>query len=289
MPSSRRGRLLTMNPMKLRPGSATRFFVLAYALTWLAWLPMLLDPDRWAAMHYLGSLGPAVAAVVLTAVDRGRPGLRDLARRMTAAPPRWVLLAIALPLVLFTLGAGLSALLGNPLDPSRLLGSREYPGIGWLVIPLEILFFGYGEEVGWRGYALDALQAPGRSAYAATTWLALLWAGWHLPLFLYADGLASLPLLMIPGWFLSILFGAYLVTWFYRSSRNSLLVVAVLHGVIDLVSITPAATTVTLIVVNAGLIAAAVFVVVRWAPGLDAHRRSPMSGDVLRRRQDVRP
>lgn len=260
--------------MTLRPGPATRFFVLAYALTWLAWLPMLLDPDRWAAMHYLGSLGPAVAAVVLTARDRGRPGLRDLARRMTTAPPGWVLLAIALPVLLFTVGAGLSALLGDPIDPSRLLGSREYPGIGWLVIPLEVVFFGYGEEVGWRGYALDALQAPGRSAYAATTWLALLWAGWHLPLFLYADGLASLPLLMIPGWFLSILFGAYLVTWFYRSSRNSLLVVAVLHGVIDLVSITPAATTPTLIVVNAGLIAAAVFVVVRWAPRLD---RNPTS------------
>jgi hypothetical protein len=275
--------------MKLRPGSASRFFVLAYAITWVAWLPMLLDPDRWGAMHYVGSLGPAVAAVVLTAVDRGRTGLRDLARRMTSGPPRWVLLAIALPVLLFAVGAGLSALLGNPVDPTRLLGFREYPGVGWLVIPIEIVFFGYGEEVGWRGYALDALEAPGRSAYAATTRLALFWAGWHLPLFLYADGLASLPLLMIPGWFLSILFGAYLVTWFYRSSRNSLLVVAVLHGVIDLVSITPAATTVTLIVINAGLIATAVFVVVRWAPRLDLNSAVAPTGDVLRRRRDVRP
>lgn len=94
---------------------------------------------------------------------------------------------------------------------------------------------------------------------------------------------------MIPGWFLSILFGAYLVTWFYRSSRNSLLVVAVLHGAIDLVSITPAATTVTLVVVNAGLIAAAVFVVVRWAPRLDLTATVPLHGDVPRRRRDVRP
>lgn len=263
--------------MMHRPGPATRFFVLAYALTWTAWLPMLLDPDRWAAMHYVGSLGPATAAVVLIAVDRGRPGLGDLARRMIAAPPRWVLLACGLPLVLFGIGAAASTLLGDPVDPSRLLGSREYPGIGWLVIPVEIVFFGYGEEIGWRGYALDALQAPGRSAFAATTRLALLWAGWHLPLFLYADGLASLPLLMVPGWFLSILFGAYLVTWFYRSSRDSLLVVAVLHGVIDLVSITPAGTTATLIVVNAGLIAAAVLVVVRWAPRLDVHHRPARS------------
>jgi len=82
--------------MKLGP--ATRRFVLAYALTWVAWLSMLLDPDRWAAMHYVGSLGPAMAAVVLTAVDRGRPGLREVARRMTSVPPRWVLLAIGLSL-----------------------------------------------------------------------------------------------------------------------------------------------------------------------------------------------
>jgi hypothetical protein len=121
-----------------------------------AWLPMLLDPDRWSAMHYVGSLRPAMAAVVLTAVDRGRPGLRDLARRMTSAPPRWVLLAIGLPVLLLAVGAGLSVLLGNPMDPTRLPSSREYPGIGWLVIPLEIVFFK----------------------------LALFWAVCHLPLFL---------------------------------------------------------------------------------------------------------
>jgi hypothetical protein len=79
------------------------------------------------------------------------------------------------------------------------------------------------------------------------------------------------------------------VTWFYRSSRNSLLVVAVPHGVIDLVSITPAATTEPLIVVNPGLIGAAVFVVVRWAPRVETNPTSLPTGDVLRRGRDVRP
>jgi hypothetical protein len=65
-----------------------------------------------------------------------------------------------------------------------------------------------------------------------------------------------------------LLFGAYLITWLYLSSGNSLLVVAVFHGVVDLVSITPANSTATLITVNAGLIAAAVTVVMRYTSTL---------------------
>ena len=77
------------------------------------------------------------------------------------------------------------------MDLGEFLGSKEYANVGWELVLIEVIFFGYGEEVGWRGYALDALQAGGRTAYAASTVLAILWAGWHLPLFFYAHGLAT--------------------------------------------------------------------------------------------------
>ena len=64
--------------------------------------------------------------------------------------------------------------------------------------------------------------------------------------------------LLVPGWLLSLLFGSCLTTWLYRSSRDSLLVVALFHGCVDLVSLTPAGNTLTLVAVNGGLIAAAV-------------------------------
>ena len=245
------------------------FFALAYALTWMAWLPMLLRPDEWQALHYVGSLGPLVAAFTLTATESGRRGVADLLTRMVRLPWGWVLLAATFPAALYALGVGLSTALGAPVDLGDFLGSKEYADVGWRLVLIEILFFGYGEEVGWRGYALEALQRGGRSAYVATTWLGGFWALWHLPLFFYPHGLATLPPLMIPGWLLSILFGAYLTTWVYLSSGRSIAVAAIFHGAVDLVSITPASTAVTLVVVNAGLIAAAVAVVVRYQPGLD--------------------
>jgi len=259
--------------------SPLRFFVLACALTWAVRLPMLVRPDDLQALHYLGSLGPLVAAFVLTSYERGRAGVLDLLRRMTRGPWVWLAAAGAFPFLLFAIGWAVSAGFGESVDLGSFLGSKEYADVGWKLILIEIVFFGCGEEVGWRGYALDALEAGGRSTYAATTWLACFWALWHLPLFFYAHGLASLPLL-VPGWLLSILFGAYLTTWVYRSSGNSLAVAAVFHGAVDLVSITPAGKTYTLVIVNAGLIAAAVFVVIGYAPTLDVRDRARRAGHV---------
>jgi uncharacterized protein len=244
---------------------------LAYALTWAAWLPMLTRPSDWQWLHYTGAVGPATAAIILTAHESGRAGLSALGHRAVRAPIRWVLVAVGLPFALFGVGAAVSAALGQPLALGEFLGSKEYPDLGLMLIPIEVFFFGYGEEVGWRGYALDALEGAGHSTYTATTILSVFWAGWHLPLFFYEHGLATLTLFLIPGWVLSLLFGGYLATFLYRSSHNSLLVAALFHGTVDVVSLTPATTTATLVTVNAGLIAAAVWAVIRYAPTLNSH------------------
>lgn len=252
------------------PKQTVQFFALAYALTWLVWLPMLFAPDRLQVLHYLGSLGPLVAAFVMRSRTGGAPAVRTLLRQMGRwrVPWRWWLFAVGFPPALFLGGALVSALLGDPVDWSQFLGSKEYAGVGIWLVAIEIVFFGYGEETGWRGYAIASLERAGWTSYAATTLFAVFWAGWHLPLFFYPHGLATMPLLMIPGWLVSILFGAYLTTFLFNNARASILIVAVFHGMVDIVSISRAATDATLIVVNAGLIAAAVLVAIRYSPTL---------------------
>jgi hypothetical protein len=68
----------------------TAFVALTMMLTWAAWLPLLAqaqgfwDRAPWSALHLLGSLGPAAAAVIVVAATRGRTGLVELARRAIA-------------------------------------------------------------------------------------------------------------------------------------------------------------------------------------------------------------
>ena len=60
------------------------FFLITYAISWFFWTPLLLakqgiisdQPPQY--LHLLGSLGPAVAALVMTRVCSGSVGLQNL-------------------------------------------------------------------------------------------------------------------------------------------------------------------------------------------------------------------
>jgi len=60
------------------------FTVIAYAISWICWLPLLADRQDWvhwsasSYLHLLGALGPAVAALVVTAAVAGRSALADI-------------------------------------------------------------------------------------------------------------------------------------------------------------------------------------------------------------------
>ena len=98
----------------------------------------------------------------------------------------------------------------------------------------NLMTFGYGEEVGWRGFALPRLQTR-HSALGATVLLTLGWALWHWPLFLYRPGYTSMDAAGVAGWFLSLLTGGVVLTWLYNESRGSILVVALFHAAVDVI------------------------------------------------------
>ncbi len=64
------------------------FFILAYAISWLIWLPLVasaqgfLDRTVSPYLHLLGGLGPMLAALIVTVISAGRAGLREIAGRM---------------------------------------------------------------------------------------------------------------------------------------------------------------------------------------------------------------
>ncbi len=218
----------------MRRSSALIAFLLA-TCTWswtlwalAAWLEL---PDTVAEVLIVaGRFGPSLAAIGVTVAAAGRCGLAGLLaplRRWRAPAPIWSLV-VAGPVVVVLAAIGLAALLGTPPGPFN------DPGTAYLVLPafLLILVFGgpLGEELGWRGFALDRLQSRA-GPVPASLLLGLVWGLWHLPLFLDPGQVqASLPPLLYLGQAIAT---AVLYTWLWNRTR-SLPVVLVLHTMTNL-------------------------------------------------------
>ncbi|MEP6834918.1 MAG: CPBP family intramembrane glutamic endopeptidase [Gemmatimonas sp.] len=228
--------------MMIRRHPLLAFFVLAYAISWIIWAPLWLPRLGVHGLpvlpfhHALGALGPISAAFIVSTVESGRAGAVDLMRRMGFWRNRigWIVFALCGPLVMLAFSQiGEQWYAAHPVDLIAFARSREFPqfsGIGFLTY--NILTFGYGEETGWRGFALPRLQAR-HSALASTLILTGGWALWHVPLFLYRPGYLMMSGPGIVGWLFSLLTGAVLLTWLFNESRGSVLAVAFFHAAVD--------------------------------------------------------
>jgi uncharacterized protein len=226
------------------------FFLLSYAISWSIWSPLLLSKQGMISyqppqyLHLLGSLGPALAALIVTRVCNGSMGVRDILRRMfqLRVAIRWY--AIACLPFLFFFGAVLFT--GwNIWEPRSFGHSNEYPELPALLYGIaSILFYGWGEETGWRGFALPRLQTH-QSALKATVILSFGWALWHLPLFGFMPGFSRMGIGGIFGWYFSLLTGAIILTWLMNSTGGSIPIAAIFHGIMDIVFVSPAAPSVT--------------------------------------------
>lgn len=142
----------------IRRHPVASFFVLAYSITWLAWLPDILGyrGDIGQVLMMIAQFGPAIAALFL--VWYSGTSFRSWARSIVRwrVKPWWYIVAIGLPVALIFVQGALFGLLGYPLDISSI------PGRLVSFLPSAILLAliaGLGEEPGWRGFALPRLEA----------------------------------------------------------------------------------------------------------------------------------
>ena len=201
------------------------FFILAYALSWWAWIPYALG----AFPTPIASFGPFLAAIVVLALTEGKAGILGLFRRMVRwrVAAGWYAVALLLPAVLAASAAALNVLLGAQPPSAVQLGS--WTGI-FSTFALVLLIPGVGgawEEPGWRGYALPRLQS-GRSALVASLILGALIAGWHLPLMVagqvhYSD-------------IVLILAAVIVFNWVFNNAKGSVLIIMLMHAANNAVS-----------------------------------------------------
>ena len=97
---------LNVRPPLLARHPLVSYFTLAYAISWLLWLPLVLSKGGGiglipfttdSTLHgaitvsliILGAFGPAIAAVIMTAVTEGRAGVGLLFRRIVRVRVGW--------------------------------------------------------------------------------------------------------------------------------------------------------------------------------------------------------
>ncbi|RYC07154.1 CPBP family intramembrane glutamic endopeptidase [Nocardioides zhouii] len=235
----------------VRHRPVTAFVALAFVFSWAAWLPLLaavhgwVPLPAWPALHLVGGLGPAAAAVVVIHYTEGLPGLRRLGHGLVAWRGRrraWIF-ALLVPPLLLVVAAPLSVWVSGgawaDLDWSAFGASAEFaplPLALWWVV--NLLFYGVGEELGWRGFLQPRLE-EGRSLVGAAGWVSLPWAAWHLPLFGITPSYRAMPLIGFVGFALSIWVASWIFAWLLHLGRGSLVVVAVFHAWFDIVTTSP--------------------------------------------------
>ena len=223
------------------------FLVVTYAVTWGAWIPLALARHRvgfgFEPLYMLGLLGPLVGALVTEAITY--EGARDLVARMTRVHMRWRWwgVAIGVPVAAYAatyvvLVAYSMFLLAPVTLPTRAtLGHfNGFPVTNPVVLlGLLVLVGGFGEETGWRGVLLPALQRK-HSPLVASLLVAACWAPWHLPAFFIADTFRTMPAAMVPVWLVGLVAGSIFLAWLYNRGNHSVLLVAVFHGTFNFLS-----------------------------------------------------
>jgi membrane protease YdiL (CAAX protease family) len=174
------------------------------------WVPGLLAGGGLPVLA-IGAFGPAAAAALVTWWTGGslREWIQPLGR--WRVPARFWAYALGLPALIFVAVNASLAVVGQPVDPDR-LGGVLLPYLGTFAV--VALVGGGQEEPGWRGFALDRLQAR-HSPVVATVLLGLVWGGWHLPIY----GAAAVGPLMF----------VFYYTWLWNRT-HSLLLCVLLHG-----------------------------------------------------------
>jgi len=245
------------------------YVTLAYAFSWSCWLPLVAtgsivhQGDGWPT-DLPGLVGPSVAALVTLSLTGGRAALADwLGRMVRFAAPAWCYLFIA---GTFLLGLDAALVRSGPLDRLGLAAYTGAPDLGLvLTFLLALVVNGFGEEAGWRGYLVDRLL-PTHGLLRTAGLVAVVWAGWHLPLFLVIDSFRGLGFSVV-GWAVGLYAGSVVLTWLYAVSGRSILVVALWHTTYNFTSATSAMNGLPAAVTSTAVMVVAVLVIIRY------HRR----------------
>ena len=202
------------------------FWLWTFVIAWVITLPIAWQVQTKTplgipnALGWLIGLVPGVVAIMLSRGEK--PAF--LRRIFHLRAPLWAYgLALLLPF----------ACLAGPWLWHAITGAampRVHAGSQAAVFYLVWLLFAFGEEIGWRAYALPRML--GRGFWIGATALGLVWCVWHYPKLYgspYLPGFVEgLPFVL--KFSLQIVLANYLICWLYLRGGRSVVIPALFHA-----------------------------------------------------------
>ena len=211
------------------------FWILSFVIAWVLTLPPALAQLGLIArspvpsgLGLLIGLAPIIAAAIAAARQGGgRAYWRSLRR-----PPRpaWTAaFGILVPPVILLIAYAVHRVLGDPIRVALDM-QVAVMGLVWLVLA-------FGEEAGWRGFALPRL-AERHGFWLGSAFLGVGWCVWHYPRLLGSPYLGSLAqaLPLIALFSIQILVSNFILCWLYFRSGRSVIAPTLFHASFNVVA-----------------------------------------------------
>jgi uncharacterized protein len=277
----------------VQPGFPWLFFLLTYVVSWGIWIPFIVAGGSVpVAAVIAGNFAPSLIGALLASLSPARETRRDFWRRafgFTRIGGTWYVVIFLIFPVTLTVSILVAALSGTSL-PSLEGAARTLSSPLSVISFLIIMVLGgpLAEELGWRGFALDRIQARW-SALSSSLVLGLIWGVWHFPFF-FMKGTVQASMGFGSGrfflWFAQLMALAVLLTWVYNNNKRSTMSAILLHfmsnSTITLIyGMGNAPPTRILFLWAVFCAAAAVIAVAAWGPSTMAGRRQDAGGHRL--------
>lgn len=262
---------LNQNKYVYRP---VKFYVTAYVLTWVFWIPAIFIKNEIALLlMFLGLCMPPATAIFTVFSSKNDALKNDFKRklfRFYKVKPLSIVAAILAFMAIVT-GSILAsvAFAGQSLDQFSFCDfSFSVQGGSAL---LTILLASVIEEIGWRGYGEDAI-AYYCSWFKESIIFGIVWSLWHLPMF-YIEGTYHNGLIVegfnqgvgygfMINFLVSVIPLGFLTTWVYVKNNRSMLSCIIFHLFVNFMQERIAMTPVTKCVETAIVTIVAIIIVV---------------------------
>jgi CAAX protease family protein len=207
---------------------ALTFFLLVFALSipfWLIGASTGLQLAPGLPVSGLSAFCPAIAALILVRRGKGTAGATELLKRALdykrIRPKAWYVPIVLLWPGVMVLSYGLMRMMGWPVP------APHFSVLAPLAMFLAAFIAAQGEELGWSGYAIDPMQARW-NALQASILLGLVWATWHIVLFVQAQ--RSVEYIAWQG--LNQVAARVVLVWLYNNTK-SVFATAVSHAMMN--------------------------------------------------------